>query len=228
MARGWSYRTYGTHRSYRTRAPAKIPGKIATGHSLAVLTWRDRTTRSPRGEWPREPQVPPQKGECIMKAVLTALALFGFTGLASANINVSGTGKVVYVPDIGWVSVGVTSEGKNAAEAWERNRQKVARIFEALKQLGIDPKDLQTSGLNVSPKYVHRPNQEPQFVGYTASYDLRITVRKLPELGKILDSAVEAGANQRMNISFGCSDHDKLLDDARAKAVADARKKATS
>jgi uncharacterized protein YggE len=162
-----------------------------------------------------------------MKAFLTALSLFAFTGLASANINVSGTGKVVYVPDIGWVSVGVTSEGKNAAEAWERNRQKVEKIFEALRKLGLDPKDLQTSGLNVSPKYIHRPNQEPQFVGYTASYDLRITVRKLPDMGKILDSAVEAGANQRMNISFGCSEYDRLLDEARAKAVADARKKAT-
>lgn len=162
-----------------------------------------------------------------MKALLVALSLFAFTGLASAKIAVSGNGKVVYVPDIGWVSAGVNSEGKTAADAWERNRQKVEKIFERLRSLGLDPKDMQTSGLNVGPKYVHRPNQEPELVGYTASYDLRVTVRKLPDMGKVLDGAVAAGANQRMSISFGCSDADRLLDEARAKAVADARKKAT-
>src|SRR5437763_16693289 len=45
-------------------------------------------------------------------------------------------------------------------------------------------------------------------------------------MGEVLDWVVEAGANRNMNISFGCSDYDKLLDEARVKAVADARKKA--
>src|SRR5262249_44526246 len=107
-----------------------------------------------------------------MKALLTALSLLTFAGLAPAKVSVSGNGKVVYVPDIGWISVGVWSEGKTAAEAWEKNRDKVEKIFEALRRVGIEPRDMQTSGLNVSPKYVHRPNEEPELVGYSVSYDL--------------------------------------------------------
>ena len=161
-----------------------------------------------------------------MRKLLVALSLFAFTGIASAKVTVSGTGKIVYVPDLGYVSVGVVAEGKTAAEAWERNRLKVEKIFQALKELGLDPRDMQTTGLNVSPKYLHRPKQEPILVGYTVSYDLKLTVRKLDRMAVILDKVVQAGANRSMNISFGCSKLDELMDQARAKAVADARKRA--
>src|SRR5262249_22136477 len=40
------------------------------------------------------------------------------------------------------------------------------------------------------------------------------------------DGVVEGGANRDVGISFGCSDPEKLLDQARARAVAEARKKA--
>ena len=52
-----------------------------------------------------------------MRKLLVALSLFAFTGIASAKVTVSGTGKIVYVPDLGYVSVGVVAEGKTAAEA---------------------------------------------------------------------------------------------------------------
>src|SRR5262249_51333353 len=58
------------------------------------------------------------------------------------------------------------------------------------------------------------------------SYDLSVTVRKLDQMGDVLDGAVEAGANRNLAISFGCSKIDELVDEARAKAVAEARKKA--
>ena len=104
-----------------------------------------------------------------MKGFLASLALLVGAGLAPANVTVTGNGKVVYVPDIGYISVGVSADGKTAAEAWDKNRVIVNRLFEVLRRLGIDAKDMQTSGLNISPKYVHRPNQEPDLVGYTVS-----------------------------------------------------------
>ena len=83
--------------------------------------------------------------------------------------------------------------------------------------------DMKTVNLNVAPKYIHEKDKEPQLVGYTASYDLNVTVRKLDDMGKVLDALAENGANRHMTISFGCSDLDKLLDEARAKAAAAAR-----
>lgn len=161
-----------------------------------------------------------------MKTFASALVMLAFTGFAAANITVSGTGKVTYTPDIGYVTVGVSSDGQTAAEAWEKNRAIVEKIFAFLKSKGIEPKDMQTSGLNVSPKYHHVKDEPPRLIGYTVSYDLRVTVRKLDEMGGLLDGMVTAGANRNVNVSFGCSDPEKFLDEARRKAVEEARKKA--
>jgi uncharacterized protein YggE len=168
-----------------------------------------------------------------MKKFVAILALLASTGFAMASateprpsITITGNGKVVYVPDIGYIHVGVSAEGWTAAEAWKKNEQIVKRIFEELKKLGVEEKDLKTDNLSVQPRYQQKPKEEPKFVGYTVSYDLRVTVRKLDQMGALLDKMVEAGANRNMNISFGCSKLDKLVDEARLKAVEDARRKA--
>ena len=161
-----------------------------------------------------------------MKPILATLSLLLCVGLASADITVNGQGKLTYTPDVGYINAGVTSEGKTAAEAWQKNAEIVQKLFAALKEFGVEPKDMKTVNLNVSPKYVFIKDKEPQLVGYTASYDLNVTVRRLDDLGRVLDGLVASGANRNMGVGFGCSDPEKLLDQARLKAVTDARKKA--
>ena len=161
-----------------------------------------------------------------MKPVIATLALLLSVGLASANITVTGDGKMTYTPDIGFVNAAVASEGKTAEEAWQRNAEAVQKLFDALKGLGVEDKDMKTTGLNVSPKYVYPKDKEPELVGYTATYELSVTVRRLDALGQVLDGLVASGANRNMGVGFGCSDPEKLLDQARLKAVTEARKKA--
>jgi uncharacterized protein YggE len=161
-----------------------------------------------------------------MKAVLATVAALVFTGLASANVTITGTGKVVYVPDLAKVFVGVSSDGTTAAEAWQKNAALVKKMIDALKALGIDPKDIKTVDLGVTPKYDTPKEKAPILVGYTVTYNLQVTVRKLDEVGTVLDRLVENGANRNVGISFGCSDMDKLMDQARLKAITEARKRA--
>jgi uncharacterized protein len=161
-----------------------------------------------------------------MKALFATLATLVFAGLASANVSVGGTGKVTYVPNLVHVSVGVSSDGSTANGAWQKNEEAVKKLFEVLRTFGIDPKDMKTTGLNISPRYVPHKDQEPELVGYTASYDLNVTVRKLADAGRVLDALVDNGANRRMNIALGHSDIEKLTNEACAKAALDARTKA--
>ncbi len=161
-----------------------------------------------------------------MKVLLASLVALVLAGFASANVSVSGTGKVTYVPNLLHVSVGVSSDGKTAAEAWRKNEEIVKKLFEVLKTFGIDPKDTKTAGLNIAPRYVQHKDQEPELVGYTATYDLNVTVRKLDEAGRVLDALADNGANRHVNIAFGHSDIEKLMDEARTKAAAEARKNA--
>jgi uncharacterized protein YggE len=167
-----------------------------------------------------------RKEGSAMKALYATLCALMVAGSASANITITGTGKITYTPDIAQVSVGASSEGKTAAEAWQKNHEVVRKMFEALRKLGLDSKDMKTAGLGVTPRYLYVKDQPPKLLGYTASYTLTLTVRNLDKLGTILDEAVECGANRDVGISFGCSNPEKLLDQARAAAIAEARKKA--
>ncbi len=161
-----------------------------------------------------------------MKPVLATLSLLLYAAAASANITVTGQGKVTYTPDVGTINAGVASDAKTAAEAWQKNAEIVQKLFAVLKENGVDPKDVQTTGLHVEPKYITPKDKAPELIGYTASYDLNVTVRKLDDMGKVLDGLAANGANRNMGISFGCSDPEKLMDEARLKAAQDARKKA--
>jgi uncharacterized protein YggE len=172
-----------------------------------------------------------------MKKLITTLALLvaTSTGIATATesvtdpkpaIAITGNGKVLYVPDLGYIHVGVSSDGPTAAEAWQKNEAIVKRLFEAIRDLGLAERDFKTTNLNVQPRYLHKKDEAPKFLGYTVTYDLVVTVRKLDQMSTLLDRMVAAGANRNMNISFGCSRRDELLDQARAAAVADARKRA--
>jgi uncharacterized protein YggE len=161
-----------------------------------------------------------------MKTKLATLAMFLFTGVASANITVTGTGKIVYVPNLAQVSVGISSDGRTAADAWKTNAEIVNKLFKALREQGIDEKDIKTTGLNVSPKYIYPKDKKPQLVGYTVTYNLDVSVRKLDHLGETLDALVSNGANRGMNLTFTYDNLDDLIDQARVKAIGDARHKA--
>lgn len=161
-----------------------------------------------------------------MKAFLTACALLFATAAAQANITITGTGKVKFAPDVAYLTVGVSSNAKTAGEAWKLNVAKVKRLFDELKKLGLTDKDLQTTSVHINARYDYPKDRPAQLIGYTATYDLAITARKLGEVGKVLDAAVESGAKHSMGIRFECSDPEKLMDRARAAAVAAARRKA--
>src|SRR5260370_29457368 len=158
-----------------------------------------------------------------MRKFIAVVALLASTGFAAASsptqpppsITVTGNGKIVYVPDVGYIHFGVSSNGYSAAEAWKKNAEIVKKIFAELKKQGVEDKDLKTSNISVQPRYEYKKDQPPKFLGYTVSYDLSVTVRKLDQMGDLLDSAVEAGANTNVSISFGCSKIDELVDEAR-------------
>jgi uncharacterized protein YggE len=159
----------------------------------------------------------------LLSSVATLLLI---ASPAFANITVSGTGKVKYTPDIAWITVTASSDAATAQEAWHKNSEIVEKMFQALKDHGIDEKDFKTAGVHVTPRYDHPKDKAPVLVGYTVSYDLSVTVRDLKKVGKLLDRLVESGANRNMQIAFGKENLDDLLDQARLAAVAQARHKA--
>jgi uncharacterized protein len=141
-------------------------------------------------------------------------------------ISVTGEATVSVPPDVAQVDGGVTSEAKTAREASDANNVAMAKVLSALKGAGIAEKDYQTSRLSLQPQYApNRPGPSP-IVGYRASNHVTIRVRDVTKIANVIDTLVGAGANEIGGINFMVSQASKLLDDARAQAVADARRKA--
>lgn len=144
------------------------------------------------------------------------------------SITVSGTGKVNVKPDIAHVQVGVVSDAPLASDALTKNNKDMAALLDALKAKGIEERDVQTSSFNVGPKYEYDPQgrRQPKLVGYQVTNMVQVRVRKLTQLGELLDALVRTGANQVHGISFSVDEPEKLLGKARQEAVVQAKARA--
>lgn len=139
------------------------------------------------------------------------------------TVTVSATGSVNAEPDIAHITAGVVTEAGTAKEAIARNSAVMAKLIDGLKGAGIAPKDLQTTQINVEPRYTQA---KPAAIGgYRVSNLVRLTVRDVKRLGEIADLAISLGANQISQISFAVSDAEKLTDEARRNAMANARRR---
>jgi uncharacterized protein YggE len=143
------------------------------------------------------------------------------------SITVTGTGKVLQKPDMARVNVGVVTQSTTAAEALQRNTEAAERLMAALEKHGVAEKDIQTSNFGIAPEYDYtRSNQPPRLTGYRVTNQLRIAVRRIADLGELLDEVVSAGANQINGVTFEIADAESIQDSARRLAVRDARRKA--
>ena len=152
------------------------------------------------------------------------------------RIEVSGTGKIAAPPDFATITLGVEKEGRTATEALRANAESMNALMAKLKNHGIALKQIQTSRFSVTPKYneprrnargvVDDPDFIRRIVGYNVSNSVYVKVRELSKLGSILDSVIEAGANEIRGISFGVENPDKFHDESMRRAMDDAKRKA--
>ncbi|MDU8912880.1 SIMPL domain-containing protein [Aestuariicoccus sp. MJ-SS9] len=159
--------------------------------------------------------------------ILSAGALYAQEP-AQPTLTVTGEGQAAAVPDMATITLGVTAQSENAAEAMDQTSEAVAAILERLDGLGLQPRDIQTSDVSLNPIWSRRMNNDtpPRIEGFEASNRLRLRVRDLEKLGVILEAALEDGANRLGGLSFGLRDPDPVMDEARAAAVADAQRRA--
>ncbi len=142
------------------------------------------------------------------------------------TIAVAGSGKVVVVPDLATVSLGVVIERNTAKAAREAAAQAMTKVVAAIKKLGIDEKDIATANVSLSPVYDYPTNHAPRIRGYQLQNTVTVTVRNLDKLSDVLDDGVLAGATSVDGISFDVADRAAAEAKAREAAVKDAKAKA--
>jgi uncharacterized protein len=165
----------------------------------------------------------------ILAAAVSALALsapaFAEDKLPR-TISVSGYGEVMVVPDMASVNLGVTTIALSAGDALSANSIGMTKVLDTLKASGVAEKDIQTSNLSISPHYEPNSNGGSTQKGFEVTNNVSVTVYDLKSVGGILDKAVASGANQIYGLSFGVKDDKTAMDEARKRAVAEARHRA--
>jgi len=142
------------------------------------------------------------------------------------TITAMGEGIVKVKPDIAYITMGVRTENKDAKVAQTSNAEKMDQVIVALKKMGIEEKDIQTSNYSVYPQYDYEAKGGEKIVGYTVENTVRITVRDILKVGDVLDIGVEQGANVSNGIQFSVADTEKYYQEALKQAVKNARGKA--
>ncbi|MDX5419405.1 MAG: SIMPL domain-containing protein [Hymenobacteraceae bacterium] len=144
------------------------------------------------------------------------------------HINVTGIGEVKVQPTEVVVSLGVETRANTLNEARTETDKKASGIISYLKKQGVDPKDIQTSYVTLRPMYSggEYGKTTPDF--YLAMKTMTVVIKKLNKFDEILAGLYEVGANHVNGINFQVSDMEKYKAEARRKAVADAKQKATA
>jgi uncharacterized protein YggE len=135
-------------------------------------------------------------------------------------ISVTGEASVSVAPDQAQIDGGVTSDANNAA---------MGKVLLALKGAGIEEKDYQTSRLSLQPQIATSSKGSERTAGivsFRASNRVTVKIRDVTKVANVIDVLAGAGANEIGGINFTVTQASKHLDEAREKAIADARRKA--
>ncbi|MEK7537188.1 MAG: SIMPL domain-containing protein [Patescibacteria group bacterium] len=178
----------------------------------------------------------------FMIAVFWYVSAYSRSVVPERSFTVSGEGEIVAVPDVAEINFGVLTEGgKNLTDLQKENAEKINKAVSFLKEEGIDEKDIKTQFYNISPRYQSIPcplvifdgfsrpcPPSSEVIGYTISQNLSVKVRDLNKGGDILAGVVERGANNVSGPNFMVDDPVKFQNEAREKAIKQAREKAKS
>lgn len=159
-----------------------------------------------------------------------ALAGSSESNRSRPTLVVSGSGTTSVSPDQAKVVLAIVSNDQLLTTAQNENTQTTRKVIEALMAAGVPTGDVETSNFAVWPQYSNPDkngsNKPPTIVGYQVRCELTVTVKNLPQLGKILDTALKAGANEIITITYEKADTSKATEKALAIACRDAMSKA--
>ena len=149
------------------------------------------------------------------------------------NITVVGVGKVMVVPDVVKIQLGVETISNTVAAATAENDQVMKAVLAALKKEGVADKDVQTAYYSIYPEYEQsQPGKEvqsPKISGYRVSNSVTVTIRDTKDMKKVsavLQAVVETGVNSVGGITFSIENPQAVEDQGRKLAVADAKRRA--
>ena len=139
------------------------------------------------------------------------------------QIAVTGRGEIKVSPDRATIQVSVQTRAATAAAAAAENATKQQDVLTALRKLGLGNDQLSTINYNVYPEQRYEQGKEPVIVGYNVTNTILVDVRKLDQVGPVIDAALAHGANMITSLQFYASNTEAARRTAIASAIDKAR-----
>jgi hypothetical protein len=168
----------------------------------------------------------------------------GVQNSTQRTITVNGVGTVETAPDEAILILAVNNQAITADQAAKDNANTMSQLMAAILSLGITKDYVTTIDYSLTPVYsqsdkcvtttvgTYPPQPQPftctattpQLIGYAVRNAIQVTVKDMNSIGKVLDSATGAGANEIGGISFTftSSTYANLQKQALQKAIQDA------
>lgn len=134
-----------------------------------------------------------------------------------------GDASVSKKPDLAIVTAGIEAQASTAGAAQKDLAAKAQKLINRIKALGVQDKDLNTSGYWIGP--VYGPSGQT-VTGYRASEQLQVKWHTVESVGSMLDAIVQQGGATNLSVGFGLANPKAAQAEARALAIADAKSKA--
>ncbi len=141
------------------------------------------------------------------------------------TISIMGEGKVTAIPDIALVSLGLSTQKTTVSEAQAENTKTINSLLDKLKALGIAKEDIQTVNYSIYPQYDYTNNGQI-LRGYVVSQNVQVKIRQTDKVADVLKIAGDLNLNQIGGLTFSIDNPETYKQDARIKALQNAKEKA--
>ena len=145
---------------------------------------------------------------------------------SSRSIQVSGSAVVNVAPDRALIQLGVQSNGGSPQAVESDNSASIQNVINSVRSLGVESKDIATDVYVIEP--IYEDYDSLQIKGYRIHNEVAITLRDVSKTSQLISAALQAGANQVVNVDLYTSELRKYRDQAREMAMKAANEKASA
>lgn len=163
----------------------------------------------------------------LIGLLLSAPCLAGTALPDAPHVVTNGEGKATAKPDLARVTLSAQYRNANAATAKQSVDRGVDGFLKLAPGFGLTPEDITASDVSVSEDIQYDDHDRRTSNGFVANRDVKVKLRDLEKLSALLDAALAAGLTEIENVAFESTREPELRREARDKAIADAREKAS-
>jgi len=169
-----------------------------------------------------------------MKRLLTALLLLPLTVLPARGVEVPptltvrGEARLEIPADQARLSLAVISTADEAESALQKNSARLRAVEKELAVAGLEKNEYHTGQFAIRPDWSPRPRDakpdwKPDIVGYTVTNSIEVKTTRLTAVGRLIEAAARAGADNIQNLTFDLADPASHRNMAIAAATKNAR-----